>query len=96
MIKTYQKNYNENNVSFLLTDRKEYLTQREEIKDNSRKGLNNEKSFASTKFNKKKFIAFLKDIEINNSKKRAKSDNKVILINKEKIVTDLNFNIKNS
>ena len=95
--KTYQKVYDENNKdSFLLTEKINFLTHRDGKKESDKKGKNNEKSYTSTKFNKRKLIFFLKDIDNIESKRKSESRKKKIFINTDKIVTDLNLRIKNN
>jgi len=95
--KTYQKVYDENNKdSFLLTEKINFLTHRDGKKESDKKGKNNEKSYTSTKFNKRKLISFLKDIDNIESKRKSEPRNKKIFINTDKIVTDLNLRIKNN
>ena len=95
--KTYQKIYEENSKdSFLLMENRDFCSHRERNNNSCKKTKNNEKSLSSTKFHKKKLMSFLEDIEKINSKKKSESNNKKILINKDKIVTDLNLKIKKS
>ena len=95
--KTYQKVYDENNKdSFLLTEKINFLTHRDGKKESDKKGKNNEKSYTSTKFNKRKLISFLKDIDNIESKRKSEPRKKKIFINTDKIVTDLNLRIKNN
>ena len=95
--KIYQKVYDENNKdSFLLTQKIGFLTHRDEKKESDKKGKSNEKSYTSTKFNKRKLISFLKDIDNIKSKRKSEPRKKKIFINTDKIVTDLNLRIKNN
>ena len=98
--KTYQKIYDENDkYSFLLMVKNGFLSERLKRKGNIniiKKGKSNEKNYSSIKFHKGKLISFLKDIDNINSKKKSQSTNKKILINKDKVITDLNLKIKDS
>ena len=95
--KIYQKVYDENNKdSFLLTQKIGFLTHRDEKKESDKKGKSNEKSYTSTKFNKRKLISYLKDIDNIEPKKKSESRKKKIFNNADKIVTELNLKIKNN
>ena len=95
--KIYQKAYDENNKdSFLLTQKIGFLTHRDEKKESDKKGKSNEKSYTSTKFNKRKLISYLKDIDNIEPKKKSESRKKKIFNNADKIVTELNLKIKNN
>ena len=95
--KIYQKVYDENNKdSFLLTQKIGFLTHRDEKKESDKKGKSNEKSYTSTKFNKRKLISYLKDIDKIEPKKKSESRKKKIFNNADKIVTELNLKIKNN
>ena len=95
--KIYQKVYDENNKdSFLLTQKIGFLTHRDEKKESDKKGKSNEKSYTSTKFNKRKLISYLKDIDNIEPKRKSESRKKKIFINADKIVTELNLKIKNN
>ena len=95
--KIYQKVYDENNKdSFLLTQKIGFLTHRDEKKESDKKGKSNEKSYTSTKFNKRKLIPYLKDIDNIEPKKKSESRKKKIFNNADKIVTELNLKIKNN
>ena len=95
--KIYQKVYDENNKdSFLLTRKIGFLTHRDEKKESDKKGKSNEKSYTSTKFNKRKLISYLKDIDNIEPKKKSESRKKKIFNNADKIVTELNLKIKNN
>ena len=95
--KIYQKVYDENNKdSFLLTQKIGFLTHRDEKKESDKKGKSNEKSYTSTKFNKRKLISYLKDIDNIEPKRKSESRKKKIFNNADKIVTELNLKIKNN
>ena len=95
--KIYQKVYDENNKdSFLLTQKIGFLTHRDEKKESDKKGKSNEKSYTSTKFNRRKLISYLKDIDNIEPKKKSESRKKKIFNNADKIVTELNLKIKNN
>ena len=95
---TYQKFYDENDKnSQLLMEKNGFLSERLEMKDNIiKRGKSNEKSYSSFKFDKGKLISFLKDTNDTNLKKKSQSTNKKILINKDKMITDLNQKIKDT
>jgi hypothetical protein len=77
--KIYQKVYDENNKdSFLLTQKIGFLTHRDEKKESDKKGKSNEKSYTSTKFNKRKLISYLTDIDNIEPKKKSESRKKKI------------------
>ena len=90
---TYQKNISNKSKFFQLTDREENLSPRIERKNSIKRGKTNEKKYRNLKLQKHKLVSFLKDIESNASPKKSKYNNKA-LINKDKIVTEINSKIK--
>ena len=92
---TYLKFYDENKFdSILLSEQNDYLSQKTKRESSSRKGQSNEKSYSSTKFNKKKLITIFQDIENNNSQRNTISNHKRKFINKENLKAELNTGLK--